>query len=67
MTRFVSCVVHRIQLSKQLVVCGFLVIGSVSNSPSVSLKLPYDDILGTFADLLGRLVDPLGALVNALL
>ena len=38
MTSFVSCAVHRIQLSKQLVVRSFLVIISVSHYPSASLK-----------------------------
>ena len=64
MTSFVSCIIHRTQLSKQLVVCGFLVIASAYNSPHTSLKTPHDNVLGIFIYFLCRLVDPLCSFIN---
>ena len=74
MASLVSCIAYRFQLPKQLEVCGFLILVSVSNHPSGNLKPPHDDVLGIlinplccFVDPICSLVDSLRVLVNALL
>ena len=49
MTSLVSCVVDRIQLRKQLEVCGVLLMVSVSNHPSANIKSPHDNVWALFS------------------
>jgi hypothetical protein len=58
-TGLVSCFAHRLQLSQQFKICGFLEIVSVSNPPSANLKPPHDEVLCTFANLLDVIVSAL--------
>ena len=63
-TCLVPSVAHRLQLSEQLEICGFLAIVSASNRSSASLKRPHDDVFGTFFNLLCSFVDPLCCFVG---
>jgi len=45
-----SCIMHRIQLSEQLEICGFLVVVSAPNHSITLKESPYNDVSGILID-----------------